>query len=463
MFSADLYRRRRRCLQEDLGSGLVLFVGNTETPINFTDNCHPFRQDSSFLYFWGLDLPNLAAVIDVDNGVETVFGDDPTAADLVWIGSHEPLRQRCRRIGIDRCEPLKQLYRVIGDATTRQRPIHYLPPYRMDRTIQLADMLHIKKEWVADSASVHLIRSVVRLRSVKSDVEVAEIEAALAINHAMQTTAMRMSAPGRCEREVVGAIEGLAYGRSGRRPPFATIFTTHGEVLHNHRHDHQMQPGDLVVCDCGAESSLGYASDITRSFPVNGRFSDQQKQIYEIVLAMQADALAAVQPGVPFKEIHLLAARRLAEDFKAIGLMRGEVDGIVESGAFALFFPHGLGHLLGLDVHDMESLGEDQVGYTDEIRRDRRFGLDRLRLARPLEDGFVVTIEPGIYFIPQLIDRWRLEHRFADQIAYDKFDAFMDFGGIRIEDDVLVTANGARVLGPAIPKTVEAVEACCEN
>jgi Xaa-Pro aminopeptidase len=272
---------------------------------------------------------------------------------------------------------------------------------------------------------------------------------------------MQMSAPGRYEREVVGAIEGWAYGQSGKQPPFTTIFTINGQTLHNHCHANQMAAGDLAICDCGATSPMGYASDTTRTIPVSGRFTDRQKEMYQVVLGMQADALAAMKPGVPFKDVHLVAARRLTSDLKTLGLIRGDADHAVETGAYALFFPHGLGHMLGLDVHDMDCLGEDAVGYTSQVQRDRRFGLDRLRLAKPLAPGYVVTVEPGIYFIPQLVQQWRAENRFADQIDYHHLESYLDLGGIRIEDDVLVTSTGATILGPPIPKTVAAVESCC--
>lgn len=461
MVCADQYIRRRHCLNADIGAGLILFVGNRDNPINAADNCYPFRQDSSFLYFWGLDLPNLAAVIDVDADTATVFGDDPSLDDVIWTGPQPLLAERCRRFGVFRSCAYKELHGMIRDALQKERPVHFLPPYRLDQATQLADLCDMHRDALADHASSALIRSVIRLRSIKSDAEVAEIEAALSVNHIMQTAAMGMVSPGRFEREVVGAIEGLAYGQIGKHPPFATIFTIDGQTLHNRSHANRMRAGQLAVCDCGAESSLGYASDTTRTIPVSGRFTVRQKDIYDIVLAMQAEALDAMQPGVAFKDIHLMAARRLSEDFKALGLMRGDVDRCVETGAFALFFPHGLGHMLGLDVHDMESLGEDEVGYTKTVRRDERFGINRLRLAKPLEPGFVVTVEPGIYFIPQLIRQWRATNRFAELINYAKLETYMNFGGIRIEDDVLVTAGGATVLGPAIPKSVADVEAYC--
>ena len=463
MFSADLYTHRRQCLKADVHTGLILFLGNRPSPINAVDNCHFFRQDSSFLYFWGIDLPNLAAAIDVDADVETVFGDELSLDDVIWSGPQPSLQERCRGIGVDRCAASGQLSAVVAAAVKGRRPIHFLPPYRMDQTMQVADLCAMAPSAVAGNTSTALIRSVIRQRSVKSDAELAQIEAALVINAAMQTTAMHMATPGRYEREVVGAIEGLAYGRSGRKPPFRTIFSIHGQTLHNHRHDNLMQAGRLAICDCGAESPMGYASDTTRTIPVGGRFTSRQKEIYEVVLGMQADALAAMQPGIPFKDVHQIAARRLSADLNDLGLMHGNVDRSVQTGAYALFFPHGLGHMLGLDVHDMECLGEDEVGYTDDIRRDSRFGINRLRLAKPLAPGFVVTVEPGIYFIPELIQQWRGENRFSDLIDYGRLQSYLDFGGIRIEDDVQVTSTGATVLGPPIPKTPAAVESCCRD
>jgi Xaa-Pro dipeptidase len=461
MFSAEIYSDRRQRLKADVRSGLILFLGNGESPINESDNCYSFRQDSSFLYFWGLELPNLAAVIDVEADAETVFGDDLSIDDVIWSGPQLSLPERCREIGVDRSAPLGRLSAVVGAAIARKRPVHFLTPYRMDQTMQLADLCTMDPSAVAGNASATLIRSVIRLRSVKNEAELAQIEVALEINAAMQTAAMRTATPRRYEREVVGAIEGLAYGLSGRKPPFRTIFSIHGHRLHNPSHDNRMQAGDLAICDCGAESSMGYASDTTRTIPVGGRFNSRQKEIYEIVLRMQADALAVMKPDVPFKDVHQVAARRLSSDLKDLGLMRGDVDRAVDTGAFALFFPHGLGHMLGLDVHDMACLGEDNVGYTDDIHRDNRFGLNRLRLARPLAPGFVVTVEPGIYFIPQLIRQWRAEKRFSDLIDYGKLEPYMDFGGVRIEDDVWISSTGATILGPPIPKTVAAVESCC--
>jgi Xaa-Pro aminopeptidase len=442
----------------DIDSGLVLLLGNASSPKESRDNCYVFHQDSSFLYFFGIDLPGLAAVLDAEEGIVTLFGNELSLDDLIWAGAQPTLESRCKQIGVHRTAPFSRLQGYVEQGLSKGRTVHYLPPYRDEQTNLLADLLKVGKTAVLTGASMALIRTLINQRSVKSPEEILQIEQAIAINRDMQTTAMKMAVPGRYEREVVGAIEGIAYGRSGKQPPFTTIFTIHGQTLHSHCHENRMSAGDLVVCDCGARSPMGYASDTTRTIPVGGRFSNRQKEIYEIVLKMQEDALFAMKPGVPFRDVHKVAARRLANDFIALGLMRGEVEQVVESGAYALFFPHGLGHMLGLDVHDMESLGEDHVGYTDDIRRDEKFGINRLRLAKPLESGFVVTVEPGIYFIPALIDRWRAEKRFDHLIDYPKLKPYDAFGGIRIEDDVLVTSTEATVLAPSIPKSLSEVE-----
>jgi Xaa-Pro aminopeptidase len=459
MFSPDTYRGRRLRLKNELASGLVLFLGNAESPANFAANVYPFRQDSSFLYFWGLDEPDLAAVIDVDAGSETIFGNDPDPGQMVWTGGRPALSQRRSQVGVSAAAGLNRLGRILKRARQQGRRIHYLPPYRADQRLSLHRLLGIALAQVGPSASATLVRAVIAQRSIKSAAEIKEIESALEITAVMQTEAMGLARPGKLEGEVLGAVEGPALARLGSRPAFASIFSVRGEILHNPFHDRRMQPGDLLVYDCGAESSLHYASDITRTIPIGGAFSQRQKDIYTIVLNAQQAAMAAIRPKVEFRSIHLLACRHLAQGLKALGLMQGDVDEAVGAGAHALFFPCGLGHMLGLDVHDMEALGEDQVGYTSSAGRSPQFGLSSLRLAKPLETGFVITVEPGIYFIPQLIDRWRAEGRCAEYICYDRLEAFRGFGGIRIEDDLLVTDDGHRLLGRPIPKEISDLEA----
>jgi len=452
MFTREIYLERRRRLRTQVESGLVLLPGNEESAMNYAGNPYPFRQDSTFLYFFGLDQPGLAAVLDLDEGSECVFGDDPTVEEIVWTGPQPLLRDRCERVGVTGTAASDALGQVLEEARRKGRMIHSLPQYRSDNILLLADLgLH-------GSPSEPLIKAVVQQRSTKSAEEIEQIEAAVEISHEMQTTAMRVARPGVIEREVAGAMEGIAIARGGRTA-FATIFSIHGETLHNPYYGNVLKAGDIVVNDSGAESALHYAGDITRTIPIGGRFSPRQREVYSVVLNAQERAIAAMKPGVEFREIHRIASVVLVEGLRAIGLVNGDPAEAVEAGVHTLFFQCGVGHMLGLDVHDMEPLGEDYVGYTDTIQRNNAFGWRSLRLAKALKPGYVVTVEPGIYFIPQLIDRWRAEHRLSNFINYDAVEAYRHFGGIRIEDDVLVTQDGCRVLGPPIPKTVEEVEA----
>lgn len=457
MFSADTYRQRRARLRSQVETGLILFPGNAESPMNYPDNPYPFRQDSSFLYFFGLDLANLTAVIDVDSEREVIFGDDLTVEDLVWMGRQPALRDQCEEVGVLEALPLKKLDTVLRDAVREGRQIHFLPQYRAENVLRITRSLGIAPGEIPRRVSESLIKAVVAQRSIKSHEEIEEIEIALTIAHEMHTHAMALSKPGMYEREVVGAMEGIALSRGGHLS-FPTIFSIHGEILHNHHHGNVMSEGDIVVNDSGAEAPSHYASDITRTIPVGGRFTEQQRHLYEIVLRAQTQAIEAVKPGVEFRNTHRLASEVLVSGLKELGLMKGDVEEAVEAGAHALFFPCGVGHMMGLDVHDIEGLREDYVGYTDTIERRPEFGWRSLRLAKALEPGFVVTVEPGIYFIPELIDRWEAERKFEPFINYDAVDGYRDFGGIRIEDDLLVTDTSHRLLGKPIPKTIENVE-----
>ena len=458
MFDTDVYVRRRRRLRTEINAGLVLFLGNEAVPMNYAGNLYPFWQDSSFLYYWGLDTPGLAAVIDLDEDREILFGHDPTVDEIVWTGPLPSLHARAARVGVTETGSREALGEVVRSAVDAGRSVHILPPYRTRHTLQLAEWLDVAQEEVAMQASEAFIEAVIAQRATKSEDEVAEIETALAAAHAMHTAAMRRALPGVTEQAVAGQMEGIATSRGGRLS-FPLIVSVRGEVLHNHPTEHVMQEGELMLCDAGATAPSQYASDITRVTPVGGRFTERQRAIYDLVLTAQQNAIDAVRPGVPFRDIHLQAARGLTDGLQALGLMRGDVDEAVAAGAHALFFPHGLGHMMGLDVHDMEGLGEDRVGYGDAFERSDQFGLSTLRLARTLEPGFVLTVEPGLYFIPALIDQWRADGKHTAFINYDRVEAYKDFGGIRIEDDVLVTREGARVLGPSIPKEADAVEA----
>jgi len=457
MFNSDVYIERRGRLKEQVQSGLILFLGNEESPINYQDNQYPFRQDSSFLYFFGLDYPSLAAIIDTDSAKEIIFGDDLTVDDIIWTGPQPTLRERSQQAGVSETAGLDKLQSILKKAVQKDREIHFLPQYRARNILKIAELLDIPPIRAKEYTSERLIRAVVAQRSIKSEQEISEIETALDISYEMQTAAMKMAKPGLYEREIAGAMEGIALSYGGRLS-FPTIFSIHGETLHNHKHDNLMKAGDIAINDSGAETRLGYASDITRTIPISGKFTQRQKKIYSIVLDAQEKAIKAIKPGIEFRNVHRLACTVLASGLKDLGLMKGDIDEAVNDGAHTLFFQCGLGHMLGLDVHDMEGLGEDYIGYTDTIKRNPEFGWKSLRLAKELEAGFVITVEPGIYFIPELINRWKAENKNSQYINYDMVTKFEDFGGVRIEDDVLVTEQGCRVLGRKIPKTIAEVE-----
>lgn len=460
MFKADTYIQRRKKLKEKIKSGVLFFLGNEESPMNYPSNPFGFRQDSTFLYYWGLDFPGLAAIIDVDQEEEVIFGCDYTVDDIIWMGPQKTMIEKARQIGVKQTQPPESLEGKIKEALQKNRVIHFLSQYRPENIIHISKLTGIPNALVNESASTELVKAVVAQRSIKSNEEVEQIEAALDISYEMNKVAMKLSKPGIYEREVYGAIEGLVLS-AGSHVSFPVIFSIHGETLHGHSHENLMKEGDILVLDSGAESPLHYASDITRTFPVSGKFTGIQKDVYNIVLSAQEKAIEMMAPKVPYKEVHIQVARIIADGMRQLGFMKGNTEDAVFAGAHALFFPHGLGHMMGLDVHDMENMGEDYVGYDEETERSDQFGLAYLRLARKLQPGFVVTVEPGIYFIPELIDQWKAENKHTDFIDYEKIEANKGFGGIRIEDDVLVTEDGHRVLGKSIAKTVEEVEAWC--
>jgi Xaa-Pro aminopeptidase len=457
VFATETYTQRRERLRTRVGSGVILFLGNELSPMNYADNAYPFRQDSSFLYFFGLDEPGLAAVIDVDEGTEYLLGDDPTVEEVVWTGPQTPLREKAQAVGVAQTASRSDLESVLKKASGQDRTIHFLPPYRADHILKIAQLLNLPPEAVGEHASEKLIHAIVAQRSVKTPEEIEQIEVALDISYQMQTTAMRMARPGVVEREIAGAMEGIAVSH-GVRFAFAPIFSIHGETLHNPFHDNVLKAGDIAINDSGAESPLRYASDITRTIPIGGRFSQKQREIYSIVFDAQEKAIAAIKPGTEFREIHRLASVVLVAGLKDLGLLKGDPAEAVEAGVHTLFFQCGLGHMMGLDVHDMENLGEDYVGYTDTIKKNPQFGWRSLRLAKAVEPNHVVTVEPGIYFIPTLIDRWKAERKCEAFIDYARVETYRDFGGIRLEDDCLVTDAGFRVLGQPIPKTIAEVE-----
>jgi len=462
MFKAETYIQRRKLLKKSVGSGLLLFLGNEESPMNYPANTYHFRQDSSFLYFFGLDSPGLAAVVDVDENKDVLFADDIGIEDIIWMGNRPRMKDRALEVGVRYTAPRAAFGEKVRQALAAGRSVHYLPLYRADNALVLSDLLGIPAKELKAKASHEFISAVVAQRIIKSKEEIREIEAALEASQAMYLAAMKLAKPGRYEHEISGAMEGIALAR-GCRLAFPPIVTINGQTLHNHYYGNVLVKGRLLVMDVGAESAMSYASDITRTVPVGGRFNQRQKSVYEIVLAGQEAAIKSIKPGVMFKEIHLKTARVMAAGLKDLGLMKGDVDAAVAAGAHALFFPHGLGHNLGLDVHDMEDLGENHVGYDKTVERSGQFGLAYLRMARELRPGHILTVEPGLYFIPALVEKWRKEKKFRDFIAYDTVERFLDFGGARIEDNVLVTEKGRKVLGPPIPKTVSDIEKACRS
>lgn len=457
MFPEAIYVERRARLVEQIESGLIVFLGNDFLPINYDDNCFPFRQDSSFLYYFGLDEPGLAATIDVDSGMTCVFGNDLTVEEIVWTGPQPPLAEKCVKVGVTETAPADKLETVLNKAQQKERKIHFLPQYQGGNILKLSRLLGMSPEAVGQDVSESLIRAVVAQRSIKGPEEIGQIEAALEISYQMQTQAMQLARPGVVEREVAAAMAAIALSH-GVQLAFPTIFSIHGETLHNLYSGNVMKAGDMAVNDSGAESPLRYASDVTRTIPIGGKFSRKQHEVYTIVLHAQTQAIETVKPGVEFRDVHRIACRALVAGLRDLGLVKGDVDEAVEAGVHTLFFQCGLGHMMGLDVHDMQGLGEDFVGYTDTIHRNPEFGRRSLRLAKALEPGFVVTVEPGVYFIPTLIDRWKAERKLEQFVNYDTVEEYRHFGGIRIEDDVLVTGDGYRVLGKPIPKAIEDVE-----
>ncbi len=456
-----IYRERRNTIREVVGDGVILWLGHMLQPRNYADNTFPFRQNSHFLYYTGLAEPDLALLSFPEQDYDVLFSRPVTVDDIVWSGPGYGRVDMARNSGVDTVEDLSRLGVYLTKAVSEGRKVHYLPQYQASSLFRIAELLVIDPGEVSAEVSQVLVEGVARQRLIKSEPEITEIEDALGVTDAMYRSAMAMTRPGLHEYDVAGEIQGVALS-ANRQQAYNPIVTIHGEVLHNHAYDHLLEDGQLLLIDAGAESPRFYASDITRTFPVNGRFTSVQAEIYQTVLRMQLGAIAMIKPGLTYREIHLASARTLAEGLRSMGLMKGDPADAVEAGAHALFFPHGLGHMLGMDVHDMEDLG-DVVGYCKGEKRSKQFGLNYLRLGRPLEPGFALTVEPGIYFIPALIDRWQQERLHEDFINYVKLDAFRSFGGIRIEDNVFVTPAGARVLGPGIPKTIPEVEEAMGN
>ena len=460
MFDKATYVNRRAKLKELVKSGIIILFGNNESPCNFPANgYYPFRQDSSFLYYFGLNRDGLVGVIDIDNDIETLVGNDIDIEDIVWYGSVDSVHDMAESVGVKNTAPMKSLKTICNDAMRQKRRIHFLPPYRHDIKIQIFDLLGVHPVQQKEAASMDLIKAIVKMRSTKEAQEIEELERASVIGYKMHTTAMRITKPGLTEKFVAGQVDGTA-NSYGAMVSFPTIFSQHGEIMHGSPSMAELESGRLVLCDCGGETINNYCSDHTRTFPVNGKFTQRQLEIYSIVEACHDYALDVAKPGVKYMDVHFAVCRLMTERLKELGLMKGDTDEAVAAGAHAMFLPHGLGHMMGMDVHDMENFDQINVGFDEETRpRLDQFGTNCLRMGRRLEEGFVVTDEPGIYFIPALIDDWKASGHCAEFLNFDKIETYKDFGGIRIEDDVLITKDGCRFLGkdriPYHPKDVE--------
>ncbi|HEX9511140.1 MAG TPA: aminopeptidase P family protein [Puia sp.] len=458
MFETNVYQARRQKLKQQVGKGLILLLGNEESSMNYKDNLYHFRQDSSFLYFFGLDKPGLAGIIDIDNDREILFGNELTLDEIVWMGPQPSLAEQAAKAGITTVQPSSALISSLQAARTGKQDLHFLPPYRPENILKLSTWLDIAPGGVKEHSSVSLVRAVVAQRSIKSPEEIREIEEAVNLTAAMHLAAIKGAKEGMTEAQLAGVLQGIAVSGGGDLA-FPTILTVNGQVLHNHYSNTIMREGQIVICDSGAENALHYAGDMTRTFPVGKKFSSLQKEMHDIVLAAQEAAVKALRPGILFRDVHFLACEILVEGLKAAGVMKGDPKEAVAAGAHTMVFQCGLGHMMGLDVHDMEDLGEQYVGYTEDLKKGTEFGLKSLRLGRALEPGFVVTIEPGLYFIPELMDLRKSEKKYLDFINYDKLEAFRSFGGIRIEEDLLITDTGSRLLGKPLAKSAVEMEA----
>lgn len=461
MFDTATYIRRRNELKKLVKEGIIILFGNNESPANFPNNgYYPFRQDSSFLYYFGLQRDGLVGIIDIDNDKDILVGNDIDIEDIVWYGSVESMTEMMQRCGAQETLPMKALKTICNEALSKHRKIHFLPPYRHDIKIQVFDLLGVHPIQQKEAASMELIKAVVKMRSAKEQQEIEELERAAVIGYKMHTTAMRLTKPGVTEKFVSGQVDGIAHSY-GAMVSFPTIYTQHGEILHGAPSMNKLEEGRLVLCDAGGETLNNYCSDNTRTMPVNGKFTQRQLEIYSIVEACHDYTLELAKPGVKYADVHFAICRLMFDRLKELGLAKGNTEEAVRAGAHAMFLPHGLGHMMGMDVHDMENLDQINVGFDEETRPNlEQFGTNCLRMGRRLEEGFVVTDEPGIYFIPALIDEWKAKKHCAEYLNFDKLETYKDFGGIRIEDDVLITKDGCRFIGkdriPYHPKDVEA-------
>lgn len=457
MFAKETYIERRNKLKKEVGSGVLLFLGNNESPMNYTDNPYHFRQDSTFLYFFAISRPELAAIIDCDSGEEFIFGNDFTVEDFVWMGPQPTIAEEAIKVGVSKTGNSKQLAEYIKKAKNSGRKIHFTPPYRPENKIKIFENLNILPNNQKNKASLPLIKAIINQRNYKSAEELEEINTAVNTSVEMHKLAMRLAKPGTNEAKIAAGVQEIAVAAGGQLS-FPIIATINGEILHNHHHTKTLKDGDLFLLDTGAETAMGYGGDLSSTVPVNGKFTAQQSDIYNLCLASHNRAIEMLKPDIEFKEVYYESARMIMNGLKDFGITKGNTEDALMNGAHALFFPCGLGHMMGLDIHDMEDLGEVYVGY-DGTPKSTQFGVKSLRLGRKLEPGFVLTIEPGIYFIPELIDQWKDNNYNSEFINYDKLEAFKHFGGIRNEENFVITETGHRLLGNPKPKTIADVEA----
>ena len=453
MFSTTTYIQRRRELASKVGSGMILLLGNDESPMNYADNAYHFRQDSTFLYYFGINFPGLVALINIDSEQEILFGDDYTIDDIVWMGPQPTIAERASVAGVTHVLPSAELYKIVTMAVQRSVPIHFLPPYRAEHTLKLQRLVRLHSDVISSKVSIDLVRAVVAMREIKSEDELIEIDRAVDLTVDMHVAAIQMARPGMTEAQVAARVYEIARAANSE-VSFPIIATINGQTLHNHYHGNILKKGDLFLLDAGAELASGYAGDLSSTFPVDTEFTTQQKLIYEMSLQAHQAAVDALAPGVPFREVHLAACRSIAENMKSLGLLKGPTEELIAAGAHALFLPCGTGHMMGLDVHDMENLGEVWVGYDGEPK-STQFGLKSLRFAKPLRPGHVFTIEPGIYFIPELIEKWRSEKLHQQFINWEEVNKFRNFGGIRNEEDYCMTEFGARRMGTKVKPMTE--------
>ena len=461
MFSATTYTARRAELCRRIGGGLILIPGNGEASYNYPNNTYHFRQDGTFLYYFGLNLPQFFGVIDAATGEATLFGDDVTVDDIIWMGPQPTVVELGAQVGVASTMPTSALAQFVATAVASGQKVHYLPPYRGKTTLQLCSLLGLTPEQLMKGMSVDLMFAVAQMRETKSAEEIEALERAFHIGYNMHTTAMKMCRAGVVEREIAGAIEGIALGQ-GAGISFTSIVSQHGETLHNHNYNGTLENGRLLLVDAGAESVENYCSDHTRTYPVSGKFTDKQRDIYNIVLAAHQLSPQNMRTGAMYMEdVHRKALIILAEGLRGVGLINGSAEDAVAAGAMYLFMPHGLSHGMGIDVHDCEAMGERSYDFSAIAERAAESATCIHRATWRLRAGTVMSNEPGIYFIPALIDKSRAEGLYKGIVNYDKLDSYRDFGGIRIEDDIIVTDNGGRVIGgdKKIPVTVEELEA----